>query len=74
MAPTPTGHGYYMLGNDGGIFQFGDARFFGSMGGTALPQPVVTIEPTPTANGYWLIGGDGSVYPFGDAAPLSVHS
>jgi purine nucleosidase len=30
---TATGRGYWLLGADGGIFAFGDAQFFGSMGG-----------------------------------------
>ena len=32
---TPTGHGYFMVGTDGGVFSFGDAKFHGSMGGRA---------------------------------------
>ena len=30
--PTPT-HGYWLVGSDGGIFSFGSAGFYGSMGG-----------------------------------------
>ena len=30
MASTSSGHGYWLLGSDNGIFTFGDARFFGS--------------------------------------------
>jgi len=30
---------------DGGIFTFGDIRFFGSMGGTRLNGPVVGLAP-----------------------------
>ena len=35
MASTPDGRGYWMVAADGGIFSFGDAPFFGSMGGHA---------------------------------------
>ena len=42
--PTPTGRGYWLVASDGGIFTFGDAHFFGSMGGTPLNQPVVGIS------------------------------
>ena len=32
IASTPTGHGYWMVAADGGIFSFGDADFLGSTG------------------------------------------
>ena len=38
---TPTGHGYWLIGSDGGVFSFGDASFLGSEGGTVLNDPVV---------------------------------
>jgi len=28
----PTGKGYWLVAADGGIFSFGDARFYGSLG------------------------------------------
>ena len=33
MAVTPDGGGYWMVASDGGMFAFGDAHFYGSMGG-----------------------------------------
>jgi hypothetical protein len=30
IAATPDGEGYWLMGADGGVFAFGDARFFGS--------------------------------------------
>ncbi|MCP4959228.1 MAG: serine protease [Actinomycetia bacterium] len=44
--PTPTGNGYYMVGSDGGVFTFGDARFAGSTGSTPSPHPVFAIAST----------------------------
>ena len=41
MAATPTAHGYWLVAADGGIFAFGDARFYGSTGSTKLTQPIV---------------------------------
>ena len=41
MAEDATGHGYRLESSQGGIFSFGDAGFFRSMGGTALVEPVV---------------------------------
>ena len=35
MATTPDGKGYWLVASDGGIFSFGDAQFYGSMGGEA---------------------------------------
>ena len=32
MAATPSGHGYWLVASDGGIFAFGDAGFLGSTG------------------------------------------
>jgi hypothetical protein len=42
--PTTTGNGYYMVGSDGGIFAFGDALFYGSMGGLPLNAPVQRVR------------------------------
>ncbi|HWD53119.1 MAG TPA: hypothetical protein VG412_12025, partial [Acidimicrobiales bacterium] len=33
---TPTSPGYWLLGDDGGVFSYGAARFYGSMGGQTL--------------------------------------
>ena len=62
-----TAPGYWLVASDGGIFNYGSARFFGSAGGTPLPAPVVGMAATPTRRGYWLATADGDVLPFGDA-------
>jgi hypothetical protein len=67
-ARTSTGAGYWLAAADGGVFNYGDAGFFGSMGDKPMNAPVVAIVPTPTDLGYWLIGADGGVFNFGDAA------
>ena len=46
LAPTPSGRGYWLLGSDGGVFSFGDARFYGSMGGTRLNKPIISMAAT----------------------------
>ncbi len=43
MAAVPGGGGYWEVASDGGIFAFGDAKFYGSMGGQPLNQPIVAI-------------------------------
>jgi hypothetical protein len=39
----PGGGGYLLVGRDGGMFAFGDAPFFGSLGNKASHVPVVGI-------------------------------
>ena len=40
-AAYPPASGYWLVGSDGGVFSFGDASFYGSMGNTALNKPIV---------------------------------
>ena len=68
MVPSADGGGYFMVGSDGGVFAFGDARFAGScpqIGG--CDAPAVAVMPDATGNGYWVVTSVGSVYSFGDA-------
>jgi hypothetical protein len=67
MAATATGKGYWEVYSDGGVFAFGDAKFYGSTGGIRLTQPIVGITATATGKGYWLVAADGGVFAFGDA-------
>jgi 3D (Asp-Asp-Asp) domain-containing protein len=68
IARTPSGQGYWAVTATGGVYSFGDATFFGSLGGTPLNQPIVGIAATGTGEGYWLASADGGVFSFGDAA------
>ena len=68
MAATPDGAGYWLVASDGGIFAFGDAHFYGSMGGKPLNKPIVGIAATPDGAGYWEVASDGGIFAFGDAA------
>jgi len=49
------------------MFAFGDAGFFGSMGGKHLNSPIVGMAATPDGKGYWLVAADGDVVALGDA-------
>jgi hypothetical protein len=62
----PTHDGYWMVGSDGGVFDFGGAPFCGSEGSQVLNQPVVGIGRT-LGTGYWLVARDGGIFTFGDA-------
>jgi len=67
IASTPDAKGYWVVGTDGGVFAFGDAHFYGSMGGQHLNAPIVGIASTPDGGGYWLVASDGGIFAFGDA-------
>jgi hypothetical protein len=67
LITNQTGHGYWLVGADGGIFSFGAAQFHGSTGSLKLQRPVVGITPTSDRQGYWLEASDGGVFAFGDA-------
>ena len=67
IASTTDGKGYWQVASDGGVFAFGDAMFYGSMGGKSLNAPVVGIAATPDGKGYWEVASDGGIFAFGDA-------
>jgi Peptidase A4 family/Putative Ig domain len=66
-AATTANEGYWLVASDGGIFNFGDAGYFGSTGGMRLNRPIVGMAPTPDGQGYWLVASDGGIFTFGDA-------
>ena len=68
MAASPSGHGYWMVASDGGIFSFGDAAFYGSEGGSHLNAPIVGMAASQSGHGYWMVASDGGIFSFGDAA------
>jgi hypothetical protein len=68
IASTSSGHGYRLVGADGGVFNYGDAGYFGSLPGNQVAvDDIVGIMPTLDGAGYWLVGSDGGVFSFGDA-------
>ena len=77
-----SGDGYWLVASDGGVFSFGDAKFFGSVPGALkagqhLNAPIVGVAVGPgvvnlstftlDSDGYWLTGSDGGVFAFGDS-------
>jgi hypothetical protein len=67
IANSQSGNGYWLVGRDGGIYSYGDAKFYGSTGALTLNKPIVGMARTASGNGYWLVASDGGVFSFGDA-------
>jgi beta-lactamase class A len=67
VASTPSGHGYWVVASDGGVFTFGDAHFYGTTSTRQLDAPIAAIAATPDGHGYWLAAADGGIFTFGDA-------
>lgn len=76
---TLTGDGYYLVGADGGVFCFGNAKYYGSI--PALQQantmgklnaPIVSMNLWPDGDGYVLVAADGGVFAFGSAKNLGT--
>ena len=55
------------MASDGGVFNYGDAQFYGSAGGLPLNKPIVGMAATPDGKGYWLVASDGGIFSYGDA-------
>jgi outer membrane protein assembly factor BamB len=66
MTPDPVTGGYWLVGQDGGIFSY-NAPFYGSTGNIRLNQPVVAMQSTGDGQGYWFVASDGGVFSYGDA-------
>jgi hypothetical protein len=71
--PVGTGKsGYWMLGQGGEVYPFGDAVDHGDIVANLVARAVagvtaVDIEPTPDGNGYWILDSQGCVHDFGNA-------
>ncbi|HEV7679310.1 MAG TPA: hypothetical protein VGQ42_12140 [Candidatus Dormibacteraeota bacterium] len=69
VAAHPSNQGYWLVGQDGGVFAFGSAPFLKSLPSQNVRPvaPIVGIASTPDGGGYWLVGADGGVFTFGNA-------
>ena len=79
IAVDPAGTGYWLVAGDGGVFNFGSAKYFGNTytlgltgltGSHPLNASIAGIASTPSGKGYWLVGKDGGVFNFGNASYL----
>ena len=59
----PTAGGYWLVGDDGGIFAF-NAAFGGSTGAIKLNKPIVGMAADPDRKGYWFVASDGGIFAF----------
>jgi hypothetical protein len=66
--PPVTSGGYRLVAANGSVYSFGNAPFYGSMGGQTLNKPIVGTASTPGDGGYWLVASDGGIFSFGNAA------
>jgi subtilisin family serine protease len=60
------GAGYWMVGTDGAVYNFGNAPELGDAAVGAAAA--VDLEPTRSGQGYWVVDDTGRVFAFGDAA------
>jgi hypothetical protein len=62
--PVESNQGFWLLGRDGGIFSFGTAGFYGSIGNIPLNRQIVSMAAKPDGTGYWFVGSDGGIYAY----------
>ena len=62
--PVASNEGFWLLGKDGGVFSFGTAKYFGSIGHLAGAKPVVSMAADPDGEGYWFVGPDGGIFAY----------
>ena len=62
MARTPSGHGYWLVRNDGAVKGFGDAANHGTRYGLSW-IPIMGIAAG--SGGFWLVDLAGNVFPMG---------
>ena len=58
-----------MVARNGGIFDFGNAKFYGSLPNRGIiVNDVVGMATTPKGLGYWVARSNGQVFAFGNVA------
>ena len=67
MAATVDIAGYWLLTQNGEVFSFGDAQYYGGLGANSVNQQAVALVTTSNSTGYWIASAQGSIYSFGEA-------
>lgn len=70
VAIVPNPAGYTQLGEDGGVFVYGNSAYFHGSAHGMLSAPASGIAYTADAGGYWVTAEDGGVFAFGNAKYL----
>ena len=69
--PNHLSVGYRLQGHDGGVFDYGESQFYGSLPGIQtnglVGAPIEATANTYDNNGYWFASSDGGVFAYGDA-------
>ena len=68
--PDPAEQGYWVLYDDGDIYNYGKAMCYGRHSGSEAAD----IGVKPSGNGYWLLMQDGGINTYGDAAYYGHYS
>lgn len=64
---TPSGHGYWICGSDGRVYEKGDAPQFGNLVSVGINNTICGFAVRPQGDGYWLLATNGDLYRFGNA-------
>jgi SpoIID/LytB domain protein len=59
--------GYHILNRAGGIYTFGNAKYFGNLIDRGYPGPGIGLADTPDGKGYAILNTGGGLYTFGNA-------
>jgi SpoIID/LytB domain protein len=59
-----SGSTYWLATTDGGVLPYNGAQYRGSMLGSQLNGPIVSMTAGSNGQGYWLLGRDGGVFSF----------
>lgn len=67
IVTRPQGDGYWIVAWDGGVFNFGNAPFVGSLADTEALERIISASAWPDGEGLLLMGEDGGVFALGSA-------
>ena len=59
--------GYHILNQAGGIYTFGNAKYFGNRIDRSFPGPATGLADTADGQGYAILNNGGGLYTFGNA-------
>jgi hypothetical protein len=76
LVPVPSGGGYWLLSNQGGVYSYGSAQSYGSAAGQSYfaGRTAAGMAADPSGTGYWIVSADGGVYSYGSAGSYGSAS